>query len=115
MQQLRDYLITEVLTTIPDTFLNGHPTKRLPGNAHFSFAGIEAESVVKYLSQKGIYVSAGSACSSKEIEVSHVLKAIKAPHALGGVRFNMGRETTKEELKSVIKILKETVQTVRRI
>ncbi len=96
IQQLRDYFIAEVLTKIPDAVLNGHPTKRLPNNVHFTFAGVEGEAVVRHLSQKGIYASTGSACSSQEIEVSHVLKAIKAPHALGGVRFSLGRDTTKE-------------------
>ena len=114
IQQLRDYFIVEVLTKISDSFLNGHPTKRLPHNAHFSFAGVEAEAVVRHLSQKGIYVSSGSACSAQEIEISHVLKAIKAPHALGGVRFSLGKNTTKEELKQVVKILKEVVGSLRK-
>jgi len=115
IQQLRDYFITEVLTKIPDTFLNGHPTKRLPNNAHFSFAGVEAEAIVRHLSQKKIYVSSGSACSSQEIEISHVLKAIKAAHALGGVRFSLGKNTTKEELKGVIKVLKDVVGGLREV
>ena len=113
IQQLRDYFIVEVLTKISDSFLNGHPTKRLPHNAHFSFAGVEAEAVVRHLSQKGIYVSSGSACSSTEIEVSHVLKAIKGVHSLGGVRFSLGKRTRKEELKVVVKILKEVVGSLR--
>ncbi len=115
IQLLRDYFIAEVLTRIPDTLLNGHPSKRLPANAHFSFAGVEAESVVKHLSQKGIYVSAGSACSSKEIIISHVLKAIKAVHPLGGVRFSLGKGTTKEEMKYVVQVLKEVVGDLRKI
>lgn len=115
IQQLRDYFIVEVLTKISDTFLTGHPTKRLPNNVHFCFAGVEGEAVVRHLSQKGIYVSTGSACSSQEIEVSHVLKAIKAVHALGGVRFSFGKETTKEELKLVVKILREVVGSLRKV
>ena|SRR3989344_4286892 len=113
IQQLRDYFIVEVLTKISDSFLNGHPTKRLPHNAHFSFAGVEAEAVVRHLSQKGIYVSSGSACSSTEIEVSHVLKAIKGVHSLGGVRFSLGKGTRKEELKVVVKVLKDVVGSLR--
>ncbi len=115
IQQLRDYFIADVLTQIPDTVLNGHPTKRLPSNAHFSFAGVEGEAVVRHLSQKGIYVSSGSACSSQEIEVSHVLKAVKSAHALGGVRFSLGKDTTKEELKYVIRVLKMVVGGLRKV
>ena len=115
LQQLRDYFIVEVLTKISDSFLSGHPTKRLPNNAHFCFAGVEGEAVVRHLSQKGICVSSGSACSAQEIEVSHVLKAIKAAHALGGVRFSLGKETTKEELKYVLKVLKEVVGSLRKV
>lgn len=115
IQQLRDYFIADVLTKIPDTFLNGHPSKRLPGNAHFCFAGVEGEAVILHLSQKGIYASTGSACSSTEIEVSHVLKAIKAAHALGGVRFSLGKDTTKEELKQVVNVLREIIGNLRKI
>lgn len=115
MQQLRDYFIVEVLTKISDTFLSGHPTKRLSGNAHFCFTGVEGEAVVRHLSQKGIYASTGSACSSQEIEVSHVLKAIKVVHALGGVRFSLGKNTTKEELKLVVKVLSEVVGSLRKV
>ncbi len=115
IQQLRDYFIVEVLTKISDAFLNGHPTKRLSNNAHFSFARVEGEAVVRHLSQKKIYVSAGSACSSQEIEISHVLKAIKAVHAIGGIRFSLGKETTKEELKYVLKVLKEVVGGLRKV
>ncbi|MDO8656968.1 MAG: cysteine desulfurase family protein [Nanoarchaeota archaeon] len=115
VQQLRDYFIVEVLTKISDSFLSGHPTKRLSGNAHFSFAGVEAEAVVRHLSQKGIYASTGSACSSTEIEVSHVLKAVKSAHALGGVRFSFGKETSKEELKYVVKVVKDVVESLRKV
>ncbi len=115
LQQLRDYFIVEVLTKVSDTFLNGHPTKRLPNNIHFCFARVEGEAIVRHLNQKKIYVSSGSACSSQEIEVSPVLKVIKAPHAFGGVRFSLGKWTSKEELKRVVKVLKEVVGSLRKV
>ena len=70
---MRDRLIAAVLSTIPDSHLNGHPTERLPNNAHFRFEGIEGESLLLSMKDKGIAVSTGSACSSKTLEPSHTL------------------------------------------
>ncbi|MFH1294657.1 MAG: cysteine desulfurase family protein, partial [Candidatus Aenigmatarchaeota archaeon] len=92
--RLRDKLIKETLK-LPETRLNGHPTKRLPNNANFSFAYIEGESLILRLDDAGIMGSTGSACSSPKLEPSHVLLSIGLPHALahGSLRLTMGRNT----------------------
>ena len=115
--QLRDYFIKRVLKEISDTFLNGHPQKRLPNNINISFLNVEGESVLLYLNGKGICVSTGSACSSQKLEISHVLKAIGLRHeaAHGSIRFTMGRKTTKAELDYVIKVLPEIILPLRRL
>ncbi len=113
-RMLRDYFIREILQNIPGSMLNGHPARRIPGNINISFAGIEAEALVQHLSQKGIYISAGSACSAGKIEVSHVLTAIKAEHPRGSVRFSLGRETTRKELAEVVGALQKVVGWLRK-
>lgn len=114
---LRDYFITEVLKRIPKSFLNGHPTKRLPNNANISFLNIEGESILLYLNEAGIYVSTGSACSSHKLEISHVLNAIGLKHdaAHGSIRFTLGKKTTKTELDSVLKVLPGIVDSLRKL
>ena len=90
---MRDRLIGEVLSTIPDSHLNGHPTERLPNNAHFRFEGIEGESLLLSLKDEGIAVSTGSACSSKTLEPSHTLISCGLLHeeAHGSLEFTFGR------------------------
>ncbi len=90
---LRDHLIEEVLATIPDSHLNGHPTERLPNNAHFRFEGIEGESLLLSMKDAGISVSTGSACSSKTLEPSHTLISCGLLHAEahGSLEFTFGR------------------------
>ena len=77
--KMRDRIIKGILE-IPDCWLNGHPEKRLPANAHFSFRFIEGESLVLYLDMNGIAASTGSACSTKSLKPSHVLTAIGLSH-----------------------------------
>jgi len=115
--QLRDYLITSVLSKIEKSFLNGHPTKRLPNNVNISFLDVEGESVVLYLDHQGIEVSTGSACSSQKLEISHVLDAIGLIHdaAHGSIRFTLGHKTTKTELDYTVKVLEEIIENLRRI
>ncbi len=112
---LRDYFIAKLQQAIPQTALNGHPTKRLANNVNISFAGVEAEVVLKHLSQQGMYASAGAACDSRNIETSHVLKAINAPYPYGSIRFSLGRHTTKKELEQVAKALKGIVEALRKM
>lgn len=117
LKKLRDYFITKVRNTITGVTLNGHPTEKLSNNVHFSLEGVEAETVLSYLNQKGIFASAGSACTANEIEVSHVLKAMKVPERLarGSIRFSLGRYTRKEEIDKVVKVLAEVVSSLRKL
>ena len=93
VSMLRDRLI-EGLSQIPESVLNGHPTKRLPGNCNMSFFGIEGESLLLLLNQKGICASTGSACSSATLDPSHVLLAIGRPHEIahGSLRLSINEE-----------------------
>jgi cysteine desulfurase len=113
--KLRDYFIQKVQKEIPRTFINGHKTKRLPNNANISFLDVEGESILLYLDHKGILVSTGSACSSKKLEISHVLDAIGIKHdaAHGSIRFSLGKSTTKADLNYVVKELKSIIHSLR--
>ncbi len=111
---LRDRLI-EGLTEIPHTVLNGDPIWRLPNNVHVCFEGIEGESLLLLLNNKGIYASSGSACTSGSLDPSHVLLAIGQPHEIahGSLRLSLSEENTIEEVESIIKITKESVTYLR--
>ena len=113
--KLRDYLISRVLTEVPYTKLNGHPEKRLPNNANFSFRFIEGESLLIMLDMKGICASSGSACTSGSLDPSHVLLAIGLPHEIahGSLRLTLSEETTKEEIDYVVESIKEIVTKLR--
>ena len=115
--QLRDYLIKRVLDEVPYTRLNGHPTKRLPNNANFSFRFIEGESLLIMLDMKGICASSGSACTSGSLDPSHVLLAIGLPHEIahGSLRLTLSEETTKEDIDYVVESLKEIVTNLRKM
>ena len=117
LQRLRDHFIAEVQKKINGTFLNGHPSERLPNNAHISFEGVDAGTALAHLNGQGIYASAGSACTANEIKISHVLKAMKVPEKLAGgsIRFTFGKETTEKEIEMTIKILQETIESLRKI
>jgi len=116
LQNLRDRLISNVLK-IEESYLNGHPTKRLVNNAHFRFTGIEGESLLLALDAKGIAASTGSACSSKKLQGSHVLKAIgldpETSH--GSIRLSIGRTTTEDDIDYVSNALIEIVDKLRQI
>lgn len=114
---LRDKLVGRVLREIEESHLNGHPTKRLPNNANFRFTGVEGESLILDLDEKGIAASTGSACSSKKLEPSHVLMAIglNEVEAHGSLRLTLGRENTEDEVNYVVESLKDVVQKLRAI
>src|SRR5574341_353741 len=101
---LRDRLWEGVRARIPDVRLSGHPTERLPGTASLLVRHVESESIVLGLDLKGIGVSAGSACTSGNVEPSHVLVAMGVPldWAMGAVRCSLGRSTTAEDIDYVI-------------
>ena len=113
--ELRDYLIGRVLGEIPYTKLNGHPSKRLPNNANFSFRFIEGESLLIMLDMKGICASSGSACTSGSLDPSHVLLAIGLPHEIahGSLRLTLSEETSKADIDYVVDELKNIVQNLR--
>ena len=117
LTKLRDYFIQKVLQKIPKSFLNGHPQKRLPNNINISFLDVEGESILLYLNEKGIYVSTGSACSSNQLEISHVLDAIGLKHdsAHGSIRFTLGKRTKKSDLDYVLKELPIIISSLRKI
>jgi cysteine desulfurase len=115
LQALRDELITGVLSRIPETRLNGHPTLRLPHNANFSFRGIEGEALLLQLDLNGIAASSGSACSSGSLEPSHVLLALGLDYelAIGSLRITLGRFTTREHILRLLDLLPKVVEKLR--
>jgi cysteine desulfurase len=114
---LRDRLIEGVLSAIPDAQLTGHPTERLANNASFVFAGVEGESMVIQLTMAGIAASTGSACSSGDAGVSHVLEGIgcEGHLAQGSLRLSLSRHTTGQEIDTVLLILPGIVHRLRAI
>ena len=111
---LRERLIAG-LSKIPHSALNGDPVRRLPGNVSFCFEGIEGESMLLLLDDKGIAASSGSACTSGSLDPSHVLLAIGRPHevAHGSLRLTLGAETTEEEIDYTIQAVAEVVERLR--
>lgn len=112
---LRDAYIKKVLETIPYSHLNGHPTKRLPGNANISFEFIEGEGMLLCLDMKGISASSGSACTSGSLDPSHVLLAIGLKHeeAHGSLRVSFGEDNTADDVNYIADSLKEIVERLR--
>ena len=117
MASLRDRLVREVLSAIPDAHLNGHPTQRTPGNAHFRFEGVEGESLVLLMREEGISVATGSACSSKTLEPSHTLISCGLLHeeAHGSLEFTFGRWSQESDVDRVLAVLPGIVDRLRRM
>lgn len=111
---LRDKLI-EGLESISYSELNGDRTRRVPATVNFCFEGIEGESLILLLDDKGISASSGSACTSGSLDPSHVLLAIGRPHevAHGSLRLSLGDNITEEEVDYLIKSVKEVVEYLR--
>lgn len=111
---LRDRLI-EGLGQIPHSILNGDRTNRLPGNVNFCFEGIEGESLLLLLDDKGIAASSGSACTSGSLDPSHVLLALGRPHEIahGSLRLSLDGENTPEEVDYIIQSVTEVVEYLR--
>ena len=110
----RDRLI-EGISEITHSALNGDATRRLPGNVNFCFEGIEGESILLLLDDKGIAASSGSACTSGSLDPSHVLLAIGRVHdvAHGSLRLSIDESTTDEEVETIISSVKEVVEYLR--
>ena len=116
MTALRDRLIAG-LSQIPHSALNGDAERRLPGNVSFCFEGIEGESLLLLLDDKGVCASSGSACTSGSLDPSHVLLAIGRPHevAHGSLRLTLSGETSEEDIDYTIKAVTEVVVYLRSI
>jgi len=116
MEKFRDKLIKELLK-IPETMLNGHKSKRLCNNVNVGFKFIEGEALLLHLDSKGIAASTGSACSSKNLEPSHVLLALGLlpEEAHGSLRLTLSKYTTEKEIDYAIKNIKEVVENLRKI
>ena len=116
MTALRDRLI-EGLRQIPHSKLNGDPVKRLPGNVNFCFEGIEGESLLLLLDDRGIAASSGSACTSGSLDPSHVLLAMGIPHevAHGSLRLTLSPEITEADIDKTVRDVTEVVAYLRDI
>ena len=112
---LRDHLIKRVLEEIPYSYLNGHPTQRLPGNANIRFAFAEGESLLMSMNMAGVCISTGSACASGSLDPSHVLLAtgLKHEEAHGSLRFTVSAETSMEDIDYTVDTLKSVVGRLR--
>ena len=117
LTSLRDKLIQGLFERIPEIHLNGHPVQRLPNNVNVSIGFVEGESMAIGLDMEGIAASTGSACTSHDLEPSHVLLALGLPGVLarGSLRFSLGRETTEEEIGRVLEVLPRIVARLRAV
>jgi cysteine desulfurase len=115
LKNMRDHLQKSIVEEIPDIYVNGSQEKRLPHIVNLSVESIEAESIVRDLDKKGIAISAGSACKSDSIEISHVIAALGIPkHRAGGsIRLSLGRDNTPEQITCAVQILGDVVQKLR--
>ncbi len=115
ISQLRDHAIRRIQDEISHTRLNGSHEHRLPNNINISFWGVEGESILLMLDEKGICASTGSACTSADLDASHVILATGQGYgwAHGSIRFSLGKSTTKEILDVAIDELKSTISTLR--
>ena len=111
---LRDRLIRG-LTKIPHSILNGDPVRRLPGNVHLCFEGIEGESLLLLLDQKGIAASSGSACTSGSLDPSHVLLALGRPHEIahGSLRLTFSENNKPKEIDYILSELPGIINYLR--
>jgi cysteine desulfurase len=114
---MRDNLIEKITEEIEESYLNGHPKLRLPNNAHFRFSGIEGESLLLSLDEKGIAASTGSACSSKKLLPSHVLMALglNEVQAHGSLRISLGRNNEEKDIDYIHNSIKEIITRLREI
>jgi cysteine desulfurase len=117
IKAIRDRLVERVLAEIPDSHLNGHPTERLPNNAHFRFDAVEGEAMVLSLRDAGIAASTGSACSSKTLEPSHTLISTGLLHeeAHGSLEFTFGRFSEDEDVDRIVAALPGVIARLREL
>ena len=115
LTKLRDQLIDGITGSIPESYLNGHPEKRVPNNANIRFSYVEGEALILSLDQMGIYLSSGSACVAKTLEPSHVLQALGLKHeeAHGSLVFTLGKDNNEEHVEYVIENIPDVVNKLR--
>ncbi|HEX5139472.1 MAG TPA: aminotransferase class V-fold PLP-dependent enzyme [Dehalococcoidia bacterium] len=115
MTELRDRFIEAIMSTIPDSRLNGHPTERLANNINVSFKGVRGDKLVLELDRHGIAASAGAACGSSTWEPSHVLLAmgLGMPDVVGGLRLSLSAENGDSDLEGLMAVLPEAVASLR--
>ncbi len=115
LRALRDKLIDGVLNNIDETYLNGHPTQRLPNNASIRFRFIEGEAITLYLSFQGFLVATSSACTSKTLAPSHVLLSmgIDEAEAHGTLQLTLGKENSMEQVVRFIEVLPPIIKKLR--
>ena len=116
-KNLRDVLVSKVMKEIPYVSINGHPEKRIPNNAHFTFLGVNGEDLIIKLDEEGIAASTGSACSVRTQKESHVLRAMGFLHEqiAGSLRLTVGSMNTISEIESTITVLKRVVKELRSV
>jgi cysteine desulfurase len=112
---LRDRLIRGLLDSVPESYLNGHPQRRLPNNANVRFSYIEGESIVLSLDELGVQVGTGSACAAKTLEPSHTLLAcgLKHEEAHGSMVFTLGKDNNRQQVDYVIEQIPGVVKRLR--
>ena len=115
LTELRNKLIDGILAAVPHVRLNGHRTKRLPGNVNIAVEYVEGEAMLLNLDLMGIAASSGSACTSGSLEPSHVLLAMGLPHEIahGSLRLTLGRWTTEEDVDQVLSVLPGIIEKLR--
>src|SRR5690606_3478277 len=103
------------IETIPGVVVNGDKKNRLPNNVNISFPGLQGEAIVIHMDEYNVQCSTGSACTSADLEPSHVLLAMgkSQAEADGSVRFTLGKSTTKQEIDYAAKLLSVLVQRLR--
>ena len=117
MKSIRKYFLKQLSAAVHNVSLNGHPIQRLQNNASITFEGAEGESVLLMLDREGIYASTGSACARLNNEPSYVLLAMgkDVETAQSTIRFSFGKDTTKEDVDSIIEKIRKAVKKVRSI
>ncbi|WXG46403.1 MAG: cysteine desulfurase family protein [Candidatus Atabeyarchaeum deiterrae] len=115
LTKIRDKLIKGLLEKVDHAYLNGHPTKRVPNSANIRFSYVEGESMILNLDMLGVYVSSGSACTSKKLEPSHVLIGIGCQHeeAHGSLQFSLGKANTESDVDLILENLPDIVKKLR--
>jgi len=116
-KKLTNRLVSRVLSEIPHANHNGHPEKRIPNNAHFTFLGVNGEDLIIKLDENKIAASTGSACSVRIQKASHVLKAMDFSHEqiAGSLRITVGITNTEQEIDETVEVLKKVVKELRAV